>query len=561
MCIAGVREGNRVFTQSPFRCEQLLYRLSRGPLAQPFAATENGFLPRPCSCTLGFILDSAGSWSEDHFTRKQGEAIYEPMFIPLSDDPRGPVAWALLWVGATASAEPDPRTRARIEALEKILPEYEKAADTCEKELQEFRESKDEAVQTAADAARLRIECVRSMRDVIARDPTYLIWHLPDSTLRDWKEGMAYYLKCAGSKIDPFEGKTSGIRTVRSPTDGQLLFYVFRLPKDYDPSHRYPLDVSLHAGAGLTWRAGWVDGLPSDDPARAEKSSKIWISPCGRGNNCYAGMGESAVFDAIADVKRHYRVDEDRVVIGGASMGGTGGFRLAALRPDVFAAAYSLTGGANYSVPVGNGRFDATLLIDNFCNTGMCIWDAPKEGWYTQNHAFAEGLRERGQKHGGYPHIELTDPNGTHGVIDPRLQDEGWAWFAQSEAQPLPQTSRLQDLVLALRRRLLGPPRHCPAPRDTGTHRSRVGRHHAHSGRRKRKPLSSRPCQRTRRRHPRSKSVCQRWRRIDSVCGQDRLLRSLVRRLGSGFRALPERHGEEAWPVGPYSTSSWVPRC
>src|SRR6185436_12604245 len=97
----------------------------------------------------------------------------------------------------------------------------------------------------------------------------------------------------------------------------------------------------------------------------------------------------------IRDLKRHYAVDEDRVTIGGASMGGTGGFRLATLHPDLFAAGHSLTGGPFYGVPRNDGRFDAMLLVDNLCNTAFCIWDAPQEGHYATNHAFAEGLRER----------------------------------------------------------------------------------------------------------------------------------------------------------------------
>lgn len=337
------------------------------------------------------------------------------------------------------AAEPDPRVRAKIETLEKLLPDAEKAADACEKALAPLLKSTEPNVRTAVDAARLRIDCVRSIRAIIRTAPNYLINHIAEADLRKWQDGLDYYLACARSGTDPFKDMTSGVRTCRSKIDGQLLFYVFRLPKDYDPAKRYPLEVSLHAGAGLTWRAGWVDGKPSADPSRAEKEPRIWMSPCGRGNNCYAAMGEVAVKDALSDIRRHYAVDPDRVTIGGASMGGTGGFRLAALHPDAFAAAHSLTGGANYALPVGDGRFDATLLIDNFCNTGMCIWDAPKEGWYQQNHAFADGLRERARKFdASYPHLELTDPSGGHGVIDRKLQAEGWDWLAKQVRNPWP---------------------------------------------------------------------------------------------------------------------------
>jgi pimeloyl-ACP methyl ester carboxylesterase len=349
------------------------------------------------------------------------------------------LALAPLSLLAVPGASQEPKTRAKIEALEKLLPEYEKAADECEKSLREFAASTDDNVVLSVDGARLRIDSVRSLRAIIATSPAYLTWHLGEDSLRQWKDGMDYFLKCAKSGADPFRGKASGVRTVRSPTDGQILFYVFRLPKGYDPKNRYPLDVDLHSGAALTWRAGWIDGVPADAPSRYAPEDRIWISPCGRGNNSYAGMGEVAVMGAVRDAMRRYPVDPDAVTIGGASMGGTGGFRLAALHPDVFAAAHSLTGGANYSVPVNDGRYDATLLIDNFCNTAMCIWDAPEEGWFKQNRAFSDGLRERAKKYpGSYPSLELTDPKGGHGIIAPKLRAEGWDWIRKQKREPYP---------------------------------------------------------------------------------------------------------------------------
>lgn len=348
---------------------------------------------------------------------------------------------ALVWglPGHATAAEVSPRARDHIAALEKALPACEQAAAVAEKALREFQDLKDANVVAAVDAVRLRLTAIRSLRTIIATDPNYFAWHLPASVLDQWQEALSFYLECARAGKDPFAGMTSGVRTCRSPIDGQLLFYVFKLPADYRPERRYPLDVALHSGAGLTWQAGWIDGKPSAEPGRASKEPRIWISPCGRGNNCYAGMGEVAVMDAIADVQRHYPVDTDRVTIGGASMGGTGGFRLATLHPDVFAAAHSLTGGPAYGVPVGNGRFDASLLVDNLCNTGMCIWDAPKEGHWKTNHAYAEGLRERAKAYPGfYPNLELTDPKGGHGIIDRRLQDEGREWIRQQERNRYP---------------------------------------------------------------------------------------------------------------------------
>jgi pimeloyl-ACP methyl ester carboxylesterase len=341
---------------------------------------------------------------------------------------------------AVIAAQPSARAKANIAVLEKALPAAEKATDAFDKDLQKFDGSREPNVIAAVEGARLRLDAIRSVRTIIDQQPDFFAWRLGEASLRQWVAGIEYFLDCARTRSDPFRGKTSGIRTLRSPIDGQVLFYVFKLPKDYDAAKRYPMDVSLHSGAALTWRAGWIDGAPSDDPRKAAADERIWISPCGRGNNSYAGMGEVAVMDAIADAVRHYAVDPDRVTIGGASMGGTGGFRLAALHPDQFAAAHSLTGGANYAVPVNDGRYDATLLVDNFANTPLCIWDAPKEGWFKQNRAFADGLRDRAQsRSGSYPVLELTDPVGGHGIIDGKLRAEGWEWLKKQRRNPSPQ--------------------------------------------------------------------------------------------------------------------------
>src|SRR4030095_4921029 len=125
---------------------------------------------------------------------------------------------------------------------------------------------------------------------------------------------------------DPYEGMVSGLRVVRSRIDGNLLFYIVTLPKGYDSGKRYPLDVSLHSGASIVYRAdraSWF-GKPGRDPRAAREEPAILIDPCGRGNNCYVGMGQIAVIEAIDDALRNFPIDEDRIVVGGWSMGGTG---------------------------------------------------------------------------------------------------------------------------------------------------------------------------------------------------------------------------------------------
>lgn len=343
------------------------------------------------------------------------------------------IALALLlsWFSSTTAAvsqeKIDPKAQTIIDALERELPEYEQAADHLDQELQSWASSNDPKTSLAVDCARLQIMSLHSVRKIIAEHPSYLLYHIGPASLARWKEGAEYYLACAKAGRDPFAGMIGGVRPLRSPIDGQLLLYKFRLPKNYDPAKKYPLRVDLHSGGGFTWLAYWVTGKPDDNPRSATDDGAIHISPAGRQ---HVGMGEIAILDAISDVQKHYSIDDDRIIIGGASWGGTGGFHFAAFLPDRFAAAYSLTGGGNYNVPVGNGRFDAYMLPDNLSNLPFLLWDTPGDGHYRANHAFAAALREREKKFPGfYPNLELTDPEGGHGRIDRKLQDDGWAWL------------------------------------------------------------------------------------------------------------------------------------
>lgn len=330
----------------------------------------------------------------------------------------------------------DAATQSLIDALEKVLPDHEREADRFEKEVEAFGASPDPHVVDSLDSIRLRILAVRSIRKIIGNDPGYLRYHIKPEQLPRWTEAMATFLESAKAAHDPFAGMTNGVRPFRSKIDGQLLLYQIALPRDYDPGKKYPLRIHLHAGGGFTWLAYWVSGKPDVDPRRASSDGAIHVTPAGRQ---HVGLGEVAILEAVADVAKNYSIDEDRLTIGGASWGGTGGFHFGTFLPDRFAAAHSLTGGGNYNLPVGNGRFDAYLLSDNLANLPFLIWDTPGDGHYRANHAFAEELVRHARQHPGfYPSLELTDPRGGHGIIEKKLRDEGQAWLDKQVRQRFP---------------------------------------------------------------------------------------------------------------------------
>ena len=349
---------------------------------------------------------------------------------------------------ATSSA---PTSQASRQWLD-LLAECEKAATDAEAVLKDLANSDRPAVKEACDGAWLAISAIRGLPRMHAENPG---WKPPAA---EFKNAIAYFLECAKAGRDPFAGMVAGVRPYRSPIDGDILRYEFSLPKDYNPSQKYPLEVSLHAYARQKLWRGMMYGLkPSANPSRCsdfrphegldstvsdqtKERPCIWMHIYGRGcSQAYTGMGEVAIMEALADIRKHYSIDESRIIIGGGSMGGTGGFRICTLYPDLFAAGYSITSGAAFWGPPQNGLYDASMRADNLCNTPFCVWDTPGDSHFKANRAFVDSLDVLAAKYpGGYPHLEVQDPAGSHCVIDAKLRDEGWAWLRKQVKNPCP---------------------------------------------------------------------------------------------------------------------------
>jgi predicted peptidase len=61
----------------------------------------------------------------------------------------------------------------------------------------------------------------------------------------------------------------------------------------------------------------------------------------------YIGDAEKDVMDVIAEMRRDYNIDPDRIYLTGHSMGGYGTWSVAMNHPEVFAALAPVSGGAN----------------------------------------------------------------------------------------------------------------------------------------------------------------------------------------------------------------------
>lgn len=135
----------------------------------------------------------------------------------------------------------------------------------------------------------------------------------------------------------------------RSPRHlGQLQPYSLTVPSSYRPGVPAPLTLNLHSLTRHHWQYHGSIGLRQ----LGEERGSLVLTPLARGvDGWYQHEAEYDVFEAWADVARHFSVDQDRVASAGYSMGGYGTYRLATLYPDLFGRAMTVVG------PPGEGMW------------------------------------------------------------------------------------------------------------------------------------------------------------------------------------------------------------
>ncbi|MBV8943497.1 MAG: prolyl oligopeptidase family serine peptidase, partial [Solirubrobacterales bacterium] len=115
----------------------------------------------------------------------------------------------------------------------------------------------------------------------------------------------------------------------------QLQPYALYVPDKSAPPSGYGMTLNLHYCGG-NYNQG-----PPDDQALADRATgSVVLTPEGRiPCGWYWSEGGADVFEAWADVARHFRLDPTYNAISGWSMGGYGTYKLAAEFPDLFARA------------------------------------------------------------------------------------------------------------------------------------------------------------------------------------------------------------------------------
>lgn len=147
---------------------------------------------------------------------------------------------------------------------------------------------------------------------------------------------------------DPFAANHGDFhRAYRSPVDGTLQPYRIFIPDRYDGALPVPLLIALHGAGGD--ENDFLDDFPQA-PLQPEAQRHGFIVVCPKGRDPHSGYRSAAeqdVFDAMAEVRREYRIDAGRIYLMGHSMGAYATWRLALEHPDLFAALGPISGGGD----------------------------------------------------------------------------------------------------------------------------------------------------------------------------------------------------------------------
>ena len=249
----------------------------------------------------------------------------------------------LLLTGATVAARfgrsqyvlpPQPVPSERFPPSPEQASELRRRIALLEVRLQELRK------RNVEDAALVEVEIFHKAAVWIERFNEYFRRDSVDQTLALLDIGLARAADLDAGKLSWTAATGRVIRAYRSRLDGSIQPYVATVPSSYKQGKPGRMDVLLH---GTNRRMVEVQFLSqthitNDEPQPVPAPEFLQIEAFGRTNNAYRWAGETDVFECIEAAKRSYAVDENRILLRGFSMGGSGTWHLGLQHPDQWAA-------------------------------------------------------------------------------------------------------------------------------------------------------------------------------------------------------------------------------
>jgi hypothetical protein len=139
----------------------------------------------------------------------------------------------------------------------------------------------------------------------------------------------------------PWTTQTGGVlRGYTSKIDGSAQPYWIIVPADYDfkGNSKHRLDFWWHGRYENVVEAGFMANSPGTGGGIIPAPGALILHPFGRFSNANKFAGEIDTFECLHHAKKHYRIDENRLVARGFSMGGAACWQYGAHYPTLWAA-------------------------------------------------------------------------------------------------------------------------------------------------------------------------------------------------------------------------------
>ena len=161
-------------------------------------------------------------------------------------------------------------------------------------------------------------------------------------------------------------------------TDGTPQHCRAYLPWNYDAAKRWPTVLHLHGYNGANPKyVRWPGADARHPPLETEFSGNrgiIYIEPHGRGNTQYSAFGQADVLRCLAEARKLFSVEDDRVYLTGESMGGWGTWTVGSRNPGQFAAIAPVFGGLDYRAGTEEDQLAKLSPLEHFLNEAQSSW-------------------------------------------------------------------------------------------------------------------------------------------------------------------------------------------
>jgi len=211
------------------------------------------------------------------------------------------------------------------------------------------------------------------------------------------KKGLERAKELADGKPSWTTAKGTVVRGYKSKIDGSVQPYGLVIPDEYDfaGKEKHRLDFWWHGRLEDRLELSFIADR-AKNKGEFTPPGAIVVHPFGRFSNANKFAGEVDTFEVLDDVKKHYRIDDNRIVARGFSMGGAACWQYATHFPTLWCAAAPGAGFAETKEFLGNFQnekvkpewweeklwrmYDATEYAGNLFNLPTVAYSGEKDG-------------------------------------------------------------------------------------------------------------------------------------------------------------------------------------